>query len=184
MKFGVREICDVTFKTTTAGQKVGKTVFEKAGMPAFMIDTARTSSLEQASTTVYAQGGRGNSRLIAWEGEKTLTFTVTDALISPISLSVLSGAKLTKNSRTNKVHVHATSNVTMNVTGTTGTIDLSSVLPDFGANVSVDSGDDAPIYLMMTDADGSLTGGMITSGTSASPLDILLCVSFLSPYLY
>ena len=56
MKFGVREICDVTFKTTSAGQKVGKTVFKKAGMPAFMIDTARTSSLEQSTTTNYAEG--------------------------------------------------------------------------------------------------------------------------------
>ena len=170
MKFGVRECANMTFR---AKQKttIGTATFE-VGQPVLYIDSATTSSLEQASTTVYAQGGRGNSRLIAWEGEKTLTFTVTDALISPISLSVLSGAKLTKKSRTNKVHVHATSNVTMTVTGTTGTIDLSSVLPDFGANVSVDSGDDAPIYLMMTDTDGSLTGGMITSGTSASPLDI------------
>ena len=31
------------------------------------IDTAKTSSLEGAATTVYAQGGKGNPRLIAWE---------------------------------------------------------------------------------------------------------------------
>ena len=49
--------------------------------------------MEQASSSVYAQGGRGNARLIAWEGDKTLTFTVTDALISPVSLSMLSGAE-------------------------------------------------------------------------------------------
>ena len=42
------------------------------------------------------QGGRGNTRLIAWEGEKTLTFTVEDALLSPIGLSVLAGAGLIK----------------------------------------------------------------------------------------
>ena len=94
MKFGVREICDVTFKTTAPGQKVGNTTFTEAGMPAFFIDTATTSSLEQATTTVYAQGGRGNSRLLAWEGEKTMTFTVEDALISPMGLAVLSGAGL------------------------------------------------------------------------------------------
>ena len=67
MKFGVREICDVTFKATTDGQKLGAKTFNKY-QPVFMIDTARTSNLEQASTTVYAQGGRGYSRLIAWEG--------------------------------------------------------------------------------------------------------------------
>ena len=119
MKFGVREICDVTFKTTTAGQKIGKTVFEKAGMPAFMIDTARTSSLEQASTTVYAQGGRGYNRLIAWEGEKTMTFTVEDALISPMGLAVLSGAGLINPSMANVAHVHMTIDKFVDANGAT-----------------------------------------------------------------
>ena len=108
MKFGVREICDLTFKTTADGQKVGKTVFPKAGMPAFSIDTARTSNLEQATTTVYAQGGKGYNRLIAWEGEKTMTFTVEDALISPMGLSVLSGAGLLTAAVDNVRHVHVT----------------------------------------------------------------------------
>ena len=77
MKFGVREICDVVFKAK-ARQKIGSRTLE-AGQPVLYIDTATTSTLEGAATTVYAQGGRGNSRLIAWEGEKTLTFTVEDA---------------------------------------------------------------------------------------------------------
>ena len=117
MKFGVREICDVTFKTTAAGQKVGNTVFARAGMPAFFIDTARTSSLEQATTTVYAQGGKGYSRLIAWEGEKTMTFTVEDALISPMGLAVLSGAGLINANDNQKVHVHVTLDAAVDTEG-------------------------------------------------------------------
>ena len=117
MKFGVREICDVTFKTTAAGQKVGNTVFEKAGMPAFSIDTAKTSSLEQATTSVYAQGGKGYNRLIAWEGEKTMTFTVEDALISPMGLAVLSGAGLINASKDKAAHVHITKDVVLSETG-------------------------------------------------------------------
>ena len=117
MKFGVREICDVTFKTTAAGQKVGNTVFTRAGMPAFFIDTARTSSLEQATTTVYAQGGKGYSRLIAWEGEKTMTFTVEDALISPMGLAVLSGAGLVNANDTQKAHVHVTLDASVDTEG-------------------------------------------------------------------
>ena len=50
--------------------------------------------MEGAATTVYAQGGRGNSRLIAWEGERTVTFTMEDALISPEGFMILSGAGL------------------------------------------------------------------------------------------
>ena len=117
MKFGVREICDVTFKTTADGQKVGNKEFKKAGMPAFFIDTAKTSSLEQATTTVYAQGGKGYSRLIAWEGEKTMTFTVEDALISPMGLAVLSGAGLINANSSKKVHVHITVDVAVDESG-------------------------------------------------------------------
>lgn len=95
MKFGVREICDVTFKATANNQKVGTKVFKKY-QPVFSIDTAQTSEMSQESTTVYAQGGKGYNRLIAWEGEKTMTFTVTDALMSPLGLAVLSGAGLIK----------------------------------------------------------------------------------------
>ena len=77
MKFGVREIANVVFKAK-ADTKIGNTTFKK-GQPVLYIDTATTSTIEGAATTVYAQGGRGNTRLIAWEGEKTLTFTVEDA---------------------------------------------------------------------------------------------------------
>ena len=73
-----------------------------------MIDTARTSNFEQASTTVYAQGGRGYARLLAWEGEKTMTFTVEDALMSPMGLAVLSGAGLINHKVGESARVHVT----------------------------------------------------------------------------
>ena len=107
MKFGVREICDVTFKTITANQKFGNKALKK-GQVAFVIDTATASNMEQQSNSVYAQGGKGYSRLIAWEGEKTMTFTVTDALMSPLGLAVLSGAGLIKANEEEVVHVHVT----------------------------------------------------------------------------
>jgi len=111
MKFGVREIVDVVFKAADT-MKVGKTTFSKY-QPVFMIDTATTSSLEQATTTVYAQGGKGNARLIAWEGEKTMTFTVTDALMSPMGLKVLTGAGLINPASNKPVHFHCTVNKTL-----------------------------------------------------------------------
>ena len=92
MKFGVREICDVVLKAKAA-QKIGTKVFY-AGEPVCYFDTLKTSSMEGAATTVYAQGGRGNARLVAWEGERTVTFTMEDALISPEGFMILSGAGL------------------------------------------------------------------------------------------
>lgn len=94
MKFGVREICDVVLRAKSA-MKIGNKVFYK-NEPVLYFDTLKTSALENTTNTVYAQGGRGNARLIAWEGEKTITFTMEDALISPMGLSILTGAGLVK----------------------------------------------------------------------------------------
>ena len=94
MRFGVREICNVVFKATAA-RTIGSKTFQK-GEPVLYFDSLKTSSMEQAVTTVYAQGGRGNARLIAWDGEKTLTFTMEDALISPEGLAILASARLYK----------------------------------------------------------------------------------------
>ena len=106
MKFGVREICDVVLKAK-ANQKVGNKIFYK-NEPVIYFDTLKTSSMEGAATTVYAQGGRGNSRLMAWEGERTVTFTMEDALISPAGFMILSGAGLVEASEEQTIKVHTT----------------------------------------------------------------------------
>jgi hypothetical protein len=104
MKFGVREICDVVLKAK-ANQIVGNKKFYK-GEPVIYFDTLKTSSMEGAATTVYAQGGRGNARLAAWEGERTITFTMEDALISPAGFMILSGAGLIEATESKPIQVH------------------------------------------------------------------------------
>lgn len=146
MKFGVREICDVVFKAK-ADTVIGNTTFKK-GQPVLYIDSAKTSTIEGAATTVYAQGGKGNARLIAWEGEKTLTFTVEDALLSPIGFAVLSGAGLFQGAESEEVHVHTTATA---VVGTDGAIDLEDAL---GADEVIDK--TAPVFAMVME-DGSIT---------------------------
>ena len=155
MKFGVREICDVVFKAK-ADTKIGNTTF-KQGQPVLYIDSAKTSTIEGAATTVYAQGGKGNTRLIAWEGEKTLTFTVEDALLSPIGFSILAGAGLIKGQSSDKVHVHATSAA---VVSASGEIDLTDAL---GENETIDT--TAPVFVAVTEADGSVTGELLDNLT-------------------
>ena len=106
MKFGIREICDVVLRAKD-DVKIGNQTF-KADEPVIYFDSAKTSSVEGAATTVYATGGRGNSRLIAWEGEKTVTFTMEDALLSPLGFSILSGAGLIDASMSDPIYVHTT----------------------------------------------------------------------------
>lgn len=105
-KFGVREICDVVLKAK-ATQRVGNRLFY-AGEPVLYFDTLKTSTLEGAATTVYATGGRGNAQLMAWEGERTVTFTMEDALISPAGFMILSGAGLIEATAAERIFVHAT----------------------------------------------------------------------------
>ncbi len=109
MKFGVREICDVVFRAKS-NQKIGNKTFYK-NEPVIYFDSLKTSTLEGAATTVYAQGGRGNARLVAWEGERTVTFTMEDALISPLGLMILTGAGLVEPSQGKPIQVHTTDTI-------------------------------------------------------------------------
>ena len=109
MKYGIREICDVVLKAK-AKMVVGNKIFYK-DEPVIYFDSLKTSSMEGAATTVYAQGGRGNSRLMAWEGERTVTFTMEDALISPAGFMILSGAGLIDATETEPIMVHTTEQV-------------------------------------------------------------------------
>ena len=135
MKFGVREICDVVFKANQNGKLGGIEV--KKGQPVLYIDSAKTSTIEGAATAVYATGGRGNTRLITWEGEKTLTFTVEDALLSDIGFAILSGAglfKLGDDSDHGQAMVHCTA---VAYADETGLITLED-----------EPAEDAPIFVM------------------------------------
>ncbi len=156
MKFGVREIANVVFRAKNE-QKIGNKTFAK-GQPVFYLDTAKTSSMEGAATTVYATGGRGNTRLIAWEGEKTLTFTVEDALLSPVSFAMLSGAGVIKGAAdsTKLVHFHQTTNAVIDNSGTAAEIDLTDALESTESICPT-----APIYIMKLDDYGDLTGEVI-----------------------
>ena len=146
MKFGVREICDVVLKAKST-QKIGSQTFV-AGQPVIYFDTAKTSSMESAATTVYAQGGKGNSRLIAWEGEKTVTFTFEDALISMKGLAILSGADLLVAGETANtvVTAHVTEQVPV---ATDGKIAVEK---------TISANEAAEIYVILLDNAGEMSG--------------------------
>ena len=115
MKFGVREICDVVLRAKGT-VKVGETTFSH-DEPVIYFDSAKTSTVEGSATTVYATGGRGNNKLLAWEGETSVTFTMEDALLSPLGFSILSGAGLVDAAQVNGgMKVHTTLTTVVDVT--------------------------------------------------------------------
>ena len=149
MKYGIREICDVVLKAKSK-MTVGNKIFYK-DEPVIYFDSLKTSTMEGAATTVYAQGGRGNSRLIAWEGERTVTFTMEDALISTLGLAILTGADVIDATASKPIVAHVSETVEVTLS-TDGTIPAA-------INVSKDVHQDADgdyIYVMFLDEYGNV----------------------------
>lgn len=78
-RFGIKEVADCIF-------------FNAQGKPELFFDTLKISNLENAASTVYANGGKGSGRLIGWDFGRTATFNMQDALLSEQSLAMLAGA--------------------------------------------------------------------------------------------
>lgn len=160
MRFGIREICDVVFRAKAKMTLGGKTFYKNE--PVIYFDTLKTSNLEGASTTVYAQGGRGNTRLIAWEGERTLTFNMEDALISPESLSILAGADLVSATAAKPAYVHTVSNVEIKEANTIEIPEIvcwiknGDVAKATGDNAAKYAKDGADIFCMALDDNGQV----------------------------
>jgi len=151
MKFGVREICDVIFRAKKA-MTIGSMNVEK-DQPVLYFDSLKTSTLEGAATTVYATGGKGNARLIAWEGERTVTFTMEDALLSPIGFAVLSGAGLIEASASKTIQVHTTETVIANESGAIFLTQTPS------------TNEKATVYYVPLDENGDVTGKFMKVGS-------------------
>lgn len=122
--------------------------------PVLYFDTLRTSTLEGASTTVFAQGGRGYARLISWDGERTITFTMEDALLSPESFSILSGAGLIEATDDEPIYVHQTSQIQVET-------DNTIVLPSLACWNKLEQEDEnyhasADIFVMVLDDNGEV----------------------------
>lgn len=165
MHFGVREVCDVVFKPLSPVD-IGDQHFD-AGQPVLYIDSATTSSIEGASATVYAQGGKGNPRLIGWDGDKTLTVTIEDALMSPISFAMLSGAGVINGkgdldaADAKRMYVHTTYDLVVEKDGDKLVARLTSEERD-DATLVVSK--ETPVYPIILDAAGrqSRWGSAIT----------------------
>ena len=135
--------------------KLGNKTFFK-DEPVIYFDTLTTSSLEGAVTTVYAQGGKGNSRLMAWDGERTVTFNMEDALISPEGIAILTGAGLIDASDNNTVKYHKTENVKITVTGSAGSETVTMYVSEKPYTADKEGKTDT-VYVFPLDSNGNIT---------------------------
>ncbi len=82
--YGLREVCDLTFFDLTTNK------------PFLYIDYATTSTNEHSAETVYATGGKGNPRRLAFDGNRQSTLTISTQIIDFRLISLLAGADVEK----------------------------------------------------------------------------------------
>lgn len=148
-QYGIRDITDVALKARTR-MRIGNQVFQP-GQTVVYFTTAQTATLEGAATQVYAQGGHGNPRLIAWEGERTVTLTLTEALLSPESFALLSGALRSDASVENKQYMPTWFEAPIQADGTV-VLDLDTCGDDHDIIVN----DVYPMFGVVLDDSGAL----------------------------
>lgn len=87
--------------TNTANREVCDCVFldYKTKKPVLFIDYANTTTQEVTGNTVYAYGGKGHPRRIAFQGEKEGTITIETQLRSFQLYSFLTGAAIEKTAK-------------------------------------------------------------------------------------
>jgi hypothetical protein len=78
-RYGLKEVANVIFFDISTNK------------PAIFFDTLKVSTIENESESAEARGGQGNGRLMSWDFGRTATLTLQDALLSDVSLAMLSG---------------------------------------------------------------------------------------------
>lgn len=163
MKFGVRECVDVMFKAKST-RSIGSKIFYK-NEPVLLFDTLTTSTLEGTGSPVYVTGGRGNARLMSWDGDRAVTFTMENALLSRESIGVLTSAQvINAGNRTNKnektLYIHTTSRIELdssNFSKTPATDDdPASVTITLPETPYAGNGNEDFIYVMLLDDQGDM----------------------------
>ena len=165
-KFGAKEVMNVVLYDKSTSK------------PEIFFDTLKTSEIDITSETVYATGGRGNSKLIAWNVSKDAKVNFSDALLSPKSIGLVSGITPT----TGAAKVYMRQNTDWDTTGdipvdkgslhpltatSSGAITLACTPNEADANIIVyDADDDCGTPLAMTGA--TLIGKVLTVAAAAS----------------
>ena len=78
-RFGAKEVMDCTIYDTATG------------IPVLFLDSLKVTALDNKASTSDAKGGKGNPKLLTWDYGRESDLKITDALMSPASISLLTG---------------------------------------------------------------------------------------------
>lgn len=81
-RYGIKEVADVVFIDIATGK------------PVLYLDSLKVSTIEETAENTEARGGKGNAPLLSWDYGKEINVTITDALYSPKSLTLMHSQNL------------------------------------------------------------------------------------------
>ena len=87
-RWAVREAADVTFYSLVDGS------------PIVTLNTLKMTDVETTGETVYAQGGRGNAKLVGFSSNREATMTLQDAIFDNAAMAMLTGNEIITGSKT------------------------------------------------------------------------------------
>lgn len=76
-RYGIKEVADVVFIDIATDR------------PVLYLDSLKVSTIEETAENTEARGGKGNAPLLSWDYGKEINVTITDALYSPKSLTLM-----------------------------------------------------------------------------------------------
>lgn len=81
-RYGIKEVADVVF------------IDLESQRPVLYLDSLKVSTIEETAENTEARGGKGNAPLLSWDYGKEINVTITDALYSPKSLTLMHSQNL------------------------------------------------------------------------------------------
>lgn len=151
-----REVCDMTF------------VNYKTKKPFLFVDYANTSSNELTGETVYAYGGKGHPKKVAFTGDKAGTLTIETQMQTPKLWELISGGQKSTTAEIMK-HVKA------KVAETTITLDDGITLTD--GKVWVYDANDANMNTEITVDSVSANKITVSGAESVTDVDVFYITS-------
>lgn len=113
--FGMKELYQLAIKATNKIVVGGRIIDE--GEPITYLRDVKIASLTQLSQPKTARGGRGNLPHIIWEDQEDVILRVTEGIITPIGLALLTNTKLFKNPMNGQLVIPKTEFLTLNHEG-------------------------------------------------------------------
>lgn len=103
-ELGIKELYDVTLKTTYKIEVAGREI--EAGETVAAFDKIQLASFQEQKNRTLSRGGFDNRALIWWEDTQEVKFSLTQGVFSKTQLALMSNASLIQNNGSSVISVN------------------------------------------------------------------------------